>query len=327
MAEPKNELPEVIVIGRPKVFQFYDEQLSQKFRILKPWESSLPLEQFICTNAQSVEAMICSPDHIGGQLSSSLLSLLPSLRLIVTTSTGLDHIDLVECRRRGISVASAAAIFSEDVADFAVGLLIDVVRKISASDRFVKNGLWPLQGHFPLGSKVGSRKVGIVGLGSIGLKVAQRLEAFDCSISYMSRKKKPAVSYPYYPDVHELATKCNVLVICCALTDQTRHLINKEVLLTLGKGGVLINIARGAIINEMELVQCLERGEIAGAGLDVFENEPNVPEELLSMDNVVLTRHVAFYTEDSFRAIYELICRNLEALFLNKPFLSPVLDD
>lgn len=327
MAKPKTELPEVIVLGRPMVFQFYDEQLSQKFRILKPWESSLPLEQFISTHAQSVEAMICSPNRIGSKLSSSLFSLLPSLRLVITTSAGVDHIDLVECRRRGISVASVAGLFSDDVADFAVGLLIDVVRKISAADRFVKNGVWPLQGHFPLGSKVGSRKVGIVGLGSIGLKVAQRLEAFGCIISYTSRKKKPAVSYPYYPDVHELATRCDVLVICCALTDQTRHLINKEVLLALGKGGVIINIARGAIINEMELVQCLERGEIAGAGLDVFENEPNVPEELLSMDNVVLTRHVARHTEDSFRAIYELICGNLEALFLNKPLLSPVLDD
>ncbi|KAM3397595.1 glyoxylate/hydroxypyruvate reductase HPR3 [Capsicum galapagoense] len=326
MAEATSELKEVIVLGRPTVFQFYDQQLSQKFKIYKQWESSLPLEQFISRHAQAVEAMICSPKRIGSQISSSILNLLPLLRVIVTTSTGLDHIDLVECRRRGISVASAATAFSEDVADFAVGLLIDVLRKITAADRFVRNGLWPLTGDFPLGSKVGSRKVGIVGLGSIGLKVAQRLEAFGCIISYQSRKKKP-VSYPFYPDIHELATRCDVLVICCALTDQTRDLINKEVLLTLGKKGVIINIARGGIINEMELVQCLKQGEIAGAGLDVFENEPNVPEELLSLDNVVLTRHVAFYTEDSFRAIYELVCGNLEAFFLNKPLLSPVLDD
>ncbi|KAF3632384.1 Glyoxylate/hydroxypyruvate reductase HPR3 [Capsicum annuum] len=326
MAEATSELKEVIVLGRPTVFQFYDQQLSQKFKIYKQWESSLPLEQFISRHARAVEAMICSPKRIGSQISSSILNLLPLLRVIVTTSTGLDHIDLVECRRRGISVASAATAFSEDVADFAVGLLIDVLRKITAADRFVRNGLWPLTGDFPLGSKVGSRKVGIVGLGSIGLKVAQRLEAFGCIISYQSRKKKP-VSYPFYPDIHELATRCDVLVICCALTDQTRHLIIKEVLLTLGKKGVIINIARGGIINEMELVQCLKQGEIAGAGLDVFENEPNVPEELLSLDNVVLTRHVAFYTEDSFRAIYELVCGNLEAFFLNKPLLSPVLDD
>ncbi|PHU29234.1 Glyoxylate/hydroxypyruvate reductase HPR3 [Capsicum chinense] len=319
-------MKEVIVLGRPIIFQFYDQQLSQKFKVYKPWESSLPLEQFITTYAQSVEAMICSPMRIGSQISSSMLNLLPLLRVIVTPSTGLDHIDLVECRRRGISVASAPTVFSEDVADFSVGLLIDVLRKITAADRFVRNGLWPLRGDFPLGSKVGSRKVGIVGLGSIGLKVAQRLEAFGCIISYQSRKKKP-VSYPFYPDIHELATRCDVLVICCALTDQTRHLINKEVLLALGKEGIIINIARGPIINEMELVQCLKQGEIAGAGLDVFENEPNVPEELPSLDNVVLTRHVAYYTEDSFKTIYELICGNLEAFFLNKPLLSPVLDD
>ncbi|MCD7460779.1 hypothetical protein HAX54_044393 [Datura stramonium] len=326
MAEPNTEMPEVLVLGRPTIFQFYDEQLSQKFRILKPWESSLPLDQFISTHAQSVQAVMCSPKGIGSQLSSSLLRLFPLLRLIVTTSAGVDHIDLAECRRRGISVASAATVFSEDVADFAVGLLIDVLRKISAADRFVKNGLWPVQGDFPLCSKVGSRKVGIVGLGSIGLKVAQRLEAFGCIISYISRKKKP-VPYPFYTDVHELATRCDVLVICCASTDQTRHLIDEEVLLALGKEGIIINIARGDIIKEMELIQCLVQGKIAGAGLDVFKNEPNVPEELLSLDNVVLSQHVAFLTEESFRDLYELISGNLEAFFLNKPLLSPVLDD
>ncbi|XP_009626264.1 glyoxylate/hydroxypyruvate reductase HPR3-like [Nicotiana tomentosiformis] len=326
MAKPNTALPEVIVLGQPTLFNIYGEQLSHKFRFLKPWESSLPSEQFISTHAQSVQAMISSPKDFVGKISSSLLCLLPSLRVIVTTSAGVNHIDLVECRRRGISVANAVSVFSEDVADFAVGLLIDVLRKISVADRFVKNGLWSLHVDFPLCSKVGGRKVGIVGLGSIGLKVAKRLEAFGCIISYQSRKKKP-VSYPFYPDVHELATKCDVLVICCALTEQTRHLINKEVLLALGKGGVIINIARGSVINEMELVKCLVQGEIAGAGLDVFENEPNVPEELLSLDNVVLTRHVACCTEDSFRDLYELISGNLEAFFLNKPLLSPVLDD
>ncbi|KAK4371944.1 hypothetical protein RND71_007328 [Anisodus tanguticus] len=254
----------------------------------------------------------------------------PCKPLICSTSTGVVHIDFVV-------------------------LLIDVLRKVSAAHRFVR----PVHGNFPLGSKVWDnfmsghklrreqswalgvdsdtqavtvwteskcgRKVGIVGLGSVGLKVAKRLEAFGCIISYLSRKKKP-VSYPFYCDVHELAAKCDVLVICCALIDQTRHLINKEVLLALGKG-LLINIARGTIINEIELVQCLDQGEIAGAGLDVFENEPNVPEELFSLDNVVLSRHVTFYTEDSFKDLYELISGNVEALFLNKPLLSPVLDD
>ncbi|KAJ8573247.1 hypothetical protein K7X08_009758 [Anisodus acutangulus] len=323
MAEPKNDLPAVIVLGNSSFLKLYGEQFSSKFKLLKPWESSLPLNQFITTHSQSVQAMLCSG---GTRVTPSLLSQLPSLRVIVTTSAGLNHMDLDECRRLGISVANAGTIFSEDVADFAVGLLIDVLRKISAANRFVNNGLWPIHGDYPLASKVGGRKVGIVGLGSIGLEVAKRLEAFGCIISYQSRKKKP-VHYPFYPDVHELATKCDVLVICCALTDQTRHLINKEVLLALGKEGIIVNIARGAIINEMELVQCLVQGEIAGAGLDVFENEPNVPEELLPLDNVVLSQHVAFLTEDSFQDLYELMSGNLEAFFLNKPLLSPVLDD
>ncbi|PHT39870.1 Glyoxylate/hydroxypyruvate reductase HPR3 [Capsicum baccatum] len=324
MAEPNNkELPEVIVLGIPWFLKFYGQQFSQNFKLLKPWESSLPLEQFITTHAQSVKAMLCSG---GTRVTPTFLSQFPSLRVIVTTSAGLNHMDLSECRRLGISVANAGTIFSEDVADCAVGLLIDVLRKITAADGFVRNGLWPMNVVYPLSSKVGGRKVGLVGLGSIGLKVAKRLEAFGCIISYQSRKKKP-VPYPFYPDVHQLATKCDVLVICCALTDQTRHLINKEVLLALGKEGIIINIARGPIINETELVQCLVQGEIAGAGLDVFENEPNVPEELLSLDNVVLSPHVAYLTEESFQDLYELMSGNLEAFFFNKPLLSPVLDD
>lgn len=174
---------------------------------------------------------------------------------------------------------------------------------------------------------MGGKQVGIVGLGSIGLEAAKRLEAFGCKISYHSRKKKPSVSYTFYSDVCELASNSNILIICCALNDQTHHLINKEVLLALGKEGVIINIARGAIIDEKELMQFLQQGKIAGAGLDVFEHEPGAPKELYELDNVVLSPHVAVFTEESFRDLFELIVGNLEAFFSNKPLLSPVLLD
>lgn len=163
-----------------------------------------------------------------------------------------------------------------------------------------------------------------MGLGSIGLEVAKRLDAFGCAISYYSRSKKPFVSYASYPSIYELAANSDVLVLCCALTEETHHMISREVMLALGKDGVIVNIARGAVIDEEALVSCLQRGEIAGAGLDVFEHEPRVPNELCELDNVVLSPHAAVFTDESFKELYELMSGNLEAFFLNKPLLSPV---
>ncbi|XP_028117356.1 glyoxylate/hydroxypyruvate reductase HPR3-like [Camellia sinensis] len=317
---PKH-FPKVLVLRPSDVFTVLENKFSGKFEFLKAWEFPIPTDQFLSTHATSVEAMFCSANT---SVTAAVLRPLPSLRLIVTTSAGLDHIDLPECRRLGISVANAATVFSEDVADTAVGLLIDVLRRITAADRYVRGGLWPVKGDYPLASKLGGKRVGIIGLGSIGLEVAKRLDAFGCTISYNSTKKKPHVAFPFYHNVLDLATNCNVLVICCALTDQTHHMINKEVLLALGKKGIVINIARGSVIDEKELVQCLVRGEIAGAGLDVFENEPEVPKELFELDNVVMSPHRAVFTEESFNDLCELMAGNFEAFFSNKPLLSPV---
>lgn len=320
----QEDLPQVIILKQPSLFRLFENQLLQKFQLLKAWESPLPTHTFLTTHAQSVQAMICSGMT---PVTADVLQHLASLRLVVSTSAGVNHIDLPECKRRGIAVANAGTVFSEDCADMAVALLIDVWRKLTAADRYVRKGLWPVNGEYPLGSKLGGKRVGIVGLGSIGLEVAKRLEAFGCIISYNSRKKKPSVSYPYYSNVSELAADSDVLIICCALTDQTRHMINKKVMLALGKEGVIVNIARGAIIDEKEMVQCLVNGEIGGAGLDVFENEPEVPKELFSLDNVVMSPHRAVFTPDSFLADHELIIGNLEAFFSNKPLLSLVTDE
>ncbi|KAL1540129.1 glyoxylate/hydroxypyruvate reductase HPR3 [Salvia divinorum] len=324
MGSGAEQLPEIIVLGPPAVFEIYDEQFSSRFRILRPWESEEPLPHFLASRAHTTLAALCSG---GYPLSAAVLANLPSLRLVVTTSAGLDHIDLTECRRRGIAVAYAGNFFSADVADLAVGLLVDVLRKMTAGNRFVKNGLWPHKPHFPLGFKLGGKRVGIVGLGSIGLEVAKRLEAFGCAISYHSRKEKPFVSYTSYPDIHELASNCDVLVLCCSLTEQTHQMVNREVMLALGKDGVIVNISRGAVIDEKELVSCLLQGEIAGAGLDVFEHEPRPSPELYQLDNVVLSPHTAVLTEESMEGLYQLICGNLDAFFTDKPLLSQVPDE
>ncbi|WOH09399.1 hypothetical protein DCAR_0728856 [Daucus carota subsp. sativus] len=317
------ELPVVLILKPPEVFKVHEELFCQRFHFLRAWESTLPTDQFLTTYAQSIQALFCNsftpiPAHV--------IRLLPSLRLIVTSSVGVNHIDLHECRRQGIKVANIAKVFTDDVADIAVGLLIDVLRKVSAGDQYVRSGsrIWS---DFPLGYKLGGKRVGIVGLGSIGLEVAKRLEAFGCIVSYNSRMKKPSVPFLHYANVCELALNSDVLIICCSLTEQTYHMINREVLSALGKHGFIVNIARGSIVDEKELVRCLVQGEIGGAGLDVFADEPNVPDDLFELENVVLSPHRGVFTDETMWECYELVSGNLEAFFSNKPLLTMVHND
>ena len=169
------------------------------------------------------------------------------------------------------------------------------------------------------------KSVGIIGLGRIGLAIAKRAEAFRCPISYHTRTEKSDVNYKYYPSVVELAANCQILVVACALTEETRHIINREVINALGPKGVLINIGRGPHVDEPELVSALVEGRLGGAGLDVFQDEPNVPEELFGLENVVLLPHVGSGTMETRKEMADLVIGNLEAHFLNRPLLTPVL--
>ncbi|XP_061347974.1 glyoxylate/hydroxypyruvate reductase HPR3-like [Gastrolobium bilobum] len=322
------ELPKVVVLGLPTCFSTLEQKYCNKFHFLNSKASGfLPLQQFLIDHnhqSSSIQAILCS---ISASVNADVLRLFPSLGLVVTTSAGTDHIDLKECRRRRIQVAGAGELFSADVAEMAVALLIDVMRKISEADRYMKtlnhSGPWD----FPLGSKLSGKRVGIVGLGSIGMEVAKRLECFGCIILYHSRHKKTDVSYPFYSSVVELANSSSALVVCCALNEQTKHIINREVMSALGKGGFIVNVGRGGLIDEKQLVKCLMEGEIGGAGLDVFENEPHVPQELFAMNNVVLSPHSAAFTEESLMSLCELLGGNLEAFFSNKPLITPVMLD
>ncbi|PNX75043.1 glyoxylate/hydroxypyruvate reductase hpr3-like protein [Trifolium pratense] len=319
-------LPNVLVLGPPTCFSTFESLYSHKFNFLNPKTSNLPLQQFILThrhNPSTIPAILCGAVC---SITVDILDLLPSLRLVVTSSVGTDHIDLHECRRRGIQVAGAGGVLSEDVADAAVALLIAVMRKMTVADRYVRmrrdhSGPWD----FPLGYKLSGKRVGIVGLGSIGMGVAKRLESFDCIILYHSKHKKSSISYPFYSNVVDLATSSDALVVCCALNNETRHIINREVLLALGKKGFIVNVGRGSLIDEKQLIKCLMDGEIGGAGLDVFENEPRVPKDLFAMDNVVLSPHSASLTAESTLSLCELVAGNFEAFFLNKPLISPVI--
>ncbi|XP_054789961.1 glyoxylate/hydroxypyruvate reductase HPR3-like [Prosopis cineraria] len=322
--ERPGDLPQVLVLGPPISFPFIKSLYSHKFHFLDPNTSSLPLHQFLTADGRDPASIRAILSGAKSPVSPEILRLLPSLGLVVSCSAGLDHIDLAECCRRGIQVTSARNVYSEDVADMAVGLLIDVGANISAAARRVRSQVTSGAFHFPTSFKLRGKRVGIVGLGSIGMETAKRLEAFGCIISYTSKNKKPLVSYSFYESIVELASTSDALVLCCALNEQTRHMVSREVMMALGREGIIVNIGRGGLIDEKELVNCLVKGEIGGAGLDVFEKEPHVPQELFELDNVVLSPHAAALTTESKMGISQLVAANLEAFFSSKPLLSHV---
>lgn len=299
---------------------YLEQELDRRFNLHRIWTAA-DRKLFVKENSAAIRAVV---GNANAGADAELIDSLPKLEIVSSFSVGLDRVDLEKCRERGIRVTNTPDVLTEDVADLAIGLILATLRRMCESDRYVRSGLWK-KGEFKLTTKFTGKSVGIIGLGRIGLAVAKRAEAFNCSISYYSRSKKSDTNYKYYPSVIELASNCHVLVVACPLTNETRHVINREVIDALGPKGVLINIGRGPHVDEPELVSALVEGRLGGAGLDVYEHEPEVPEELFKLDNVVLTPHVGSATIETRTAMADLVIGNLEAHFLNKPLLTPVV--
>lgn len=273
---------------------------------------------FLRDRGTEVRAM-ATGGHIG--CPAPLMSALPALGLIAINGVGVDKVDLAEAARRGIGVANTPDVLTADVADLAVGLVIDLLRGIAQGDRHVREGLWP-SGDRPLAHRVSGRKFGIVGLGRIGRATADRLTAFG-PIRYNGRAQREA-PYDYEPDLISLARWADVLVLTCPANAQTYRLIEKTVLDALGPQGFLVNVARGSVVDEAALIEAIAQDRIAGAALDVFENEPHVPEALRESGKIVLTPHVASATIECRRAMAEIVLVNLQAFLAGKPLLTPV---
>ncbi|MFI7127149.1 2-hydroxyacid dehydrogenase [Nonomuraea sp. NPDC050153] len=254
---------------------------------------------------------------------ADLMKALPALRAVVNFGVGYDTTDVMAARGRGILVSNTPDVLTDCVADLAVGLVIDVLRGISAADRFVRRGAWD-SAPFPLTRKVTGKRVGIAGLGRIGLAVARRLEGFDVEISYHNRNPRDGVSYAYASTPVELARACDILVVTASGGAHSNGLVSREVLEALGPDGYLVNVARGSVVDEAALVELLTSGGLAGAGLDVFAAEPRVPEALLSLDNVVLLPHVGSGTVETRAAMEELTLRNLDRFLKDGTLLTPV---
>ncbi|XP_074275985.1 hydroxyphenylpyruvate reductase [Silene latifolia] len=299
---------------------YLEEQLSKRFKFYQFWTHQ-DRSQFLSEHARAIRAVV---GNASAGADATLIDALPNLEIVSSFSVGLDKIDLKKCKEKGIRVTNTPDVLTDDVADLAIGLMLAVLRRIPQCDRYVRSGSWK-KGDFKLTTRFSGKTVGIIGLGRIGAAIAKRAEAFDCPIAYFSRTKKADSNYTYYPSVVELASNCDILVVACALTEETRHIINREVMEALGPKGVLINIGRGPHVDEPELVSALVEGRLGGAGLDVFEKEPHVPEELFKLDNVVLLPHVGSGTEETRTDMANLVLGNLEAHFSGKPLLTQVV--
>lgn len=257
-------------------------------------------------------------------VTADLMAQLPSLGAILNFGVGYDTTDVEAAVARGVLVSHTPDVLTDCVADTAIGLTIDTLRTLSAADRFVRRGDWPATGGYPLARKVSGKRVGILGLGRIGQAIATRFEAFGCPVSYHSRREVPGSPYPYAASPAELAADVDILVLATSGGSGTQHLADRTVLEALGPEGYLINIARGSVVDQDALVELLLAGGIAGAGLDVYTDEPEVPADLMALDNVVLLPHLASGTVETRAAMEQLTLDNLDRWLADGTVLTPV---
>lgn len=253
---------------------------------------------------------------------AALMDALPRLEIIACFGVGVDGVDLEHAPKRGLIVTNTPDVLNDEVANTTIALLLAVTKQLCVGDRYVREGRW-LEKPMCLTRTVVGRRLGILGLGRIGKAIARRAETLGCEIAYHGRQAQPDQSYRYYSDLVALAWDCDFLVVICPGGAATRKLVNAEVIEALGPDGVLINVARGSVVDEAALVEALVSGRLGGAALDVFEDEPRVPEVLFALDNVVLQPHVGSATVETRRAMGDLVVENLRAHFAGKPVPTP----
>lgn len=291
--------------------------LEQAFDIIRP--SKPDPERIIREHAQDIKAITTYLTPV----SEGLINALPNLEIIACGAVGYDHIDVQMAKSRDIKVTHTPDVLTADTADTGVALLLNVARRMVEGDAFVRAGMWQ-KGALSLGTTLTGKVVGVVGLGRIGQAVAKRLAAFDMNVVYHGPNEKKDQPYTYYDDLNDMARNSDFLVLCCVGGEHTHGLIDYKVLESLGAQGFLINIARGSVVNQDDLLQALHNKAIAGAGLDVYDNEPHVPDALFKMDNVVLTPHIGSATTETRTKMGQIVAENLESYFEGRPLLTPV---
>ena len=306
------------VLSVAKLSPLLEPQLRATFALHDRLHETDP--KAFATIAPSIRAIAASGES---KVPASLINQLPALEIISVFGVGYDGVDVAAAKARGVMVTHTPNVLNDDVADLAIGLMLATARQLATADRFVKEGHW-VKGPMPLARKVTGARLGIVGMGRIGQAIAKRALAFDMQVAYTARGAKPNLAFAFYPTPAALAAQSDYLVIITPGGAGTKKLINSQVLQALGSKGVLINVARGSVVDEAALISALEKGEIAGAGLDVFEDEPHVPLALRNMAHVVLTPHVGSATQQTRQAMADLAFKNLQSYFVNQRPETPV---
>jgi lactate dehydrogenase-like 2-hydroxyacid dehydrogenase len=303
--------------SKPIVVNGFSDQF-----VLHHFETTHDLERLTPEVAAKVRGMAITYNSVRGD--AKTLGRFPKLEIVSSFGVGYDHVDAAYARDHDIMVTNTPDVLTEEVADIAMGLLIATLREFVKADRYLRSGLWQTQ-QFPL--SVGSlrdRKVGMVGMGRIGQAIARRLDASKVPVAYHTRNPAPDLSYKHYPDLIEMAKAVDTLVVIVPGGAATNRMVNADVMKALGPRGVIINVARGTVVDEQALIAALKSGTILAAGLDVFEREPHVPDELKAMQNVVLLPHIGSASVVTRNAMDQLVVDNIKVWFAGKPPLTPV---
>lgn len=300
-----------------RLLQSCEDAIAARYTVHRLYEQADPAA-FLREVGPSIRAIA------GNYVDAALIGSLPNLEMISNFGVGYDGVDTAAAKRRNIRVTNTPDVLNDAMAEMAIGLMVALARKIPQADRYVREGKWPA-GNFPLQGELTGRTVGIAGLGRIGREIALRCLAMKMRVVYFGRRRQANTPYVYYDDLTHMARDCDWLVVVMpggAATDRT---VGRQVLEALGPDGYLVNLARGSVVDEPVLVEMLESGKIAGAALDVFEDEPNVPEALFGLDNVVLSPHQGSGTYQTRHAMGALVVANLDAHFAGEPLLTPVV--
>ena len=308
--------PDVLLMG--PMYPATMESLDAAFTVHRLWQAP-DREAFLGSMAGRITAAASTAFR---GVDAATMGKLPKLKVIAHFGVGVDSVDVGAATARGVTVTNTPDVLTDDVADLALGLLIATVRRMCEGDRFVRAVKWP-QGPLPLTDTLQKKTLGIIGMGRIGRAIAKRAEAFNLAVAYQGPNRKPDLKYRHYVDPVALAKDVDILVAACPGGDATRGVVSRAVLEALGPQGVLVNISRGSVVDEAALVELLRDGKLGGAGLDVFADEPRVPEVLFALENVVLQPHVGSATHPTRRAMGQLVVDNLTAFFAGKPLPTP----
>ncbi|AJJ20916.1 putative D-isomer specific 2-hydroxyacid dehydrogenase family protein [Yersinia intermedia] len=304
----KNSKQAVLIIA--PVMDYLTDKLEQTFTVHKLFQVTDHAE-FFAKQGQNIKGIVTRGD-IG--VSNEVLALLPEVQIISIFGVGTDAVDLATTHERNIIVTTTPGVLTDDVADTALGLIIATSRRLCLADKFLRAGQWP-HSTLPLSSKVTGKRLGVFGMGQIGQAIARRAAGFDMQIAYTDKAYNETLPYQYVPDLMSLASQSDILVVAISGGKDSTGLINKTIFAAMPNHAILINIARGSMVNQDDLILALQQQNIGGAGLDVFADEPNVPQALIEMDNVVLLPHIASATTETRIQMSDIVFSNILAHF------------